>query len=430
MRLVLVSSIDALARQAAAEHLHARQPDALFVRWDPGNRGGLVRHHFHRGGSGLPHHVDPDAADEPGPGLSPRTDHRAAALHDLGHHVVEQLRALADGDGARIAVLLLPMGLSSNDALHALGHSAPVLAAAPTGLFIDTVVLACDPEVVEDVLWDVTAALPGEAPTLLEQHRDPEAAGFVVEGEYRRTAGEFLAAELAFCSTLLAVHTVHPGLVPHDPEAYRRGVELVRELGPHLTVVDAGAVQRSGLPPGAPGAADDHSTDGGRLGAFDLPSALLRCRPGTIPSHAPEGEGAATVVLRTDRPLDPALFRDVLGDLVRGACRVRGTLHFHDDPHRPVAIEGVGPHVWLEPAGIDPGGLDRIVGLLERTDRHGPVAHPAPTEDIPCGCAIALTSPLLDPQRLQLLLQQATGGAAPGAPDADPAPPGARTDIP
>lgn len=416
MRLILLSSLDALARQAAAEHLHARRPGALFVRWDTGADGALVRRHFRHGEPGVLHHAVADAG---------RPGRRSAALHDLGHHVVEQLTD-ADGPEAgadRTAVLLLPMGLSANDALRALGHSAPVLAPTPTGLSVEAVVLACDPETAEDALWDLSPALEGERPTLLEGRGDPDAPGFAVEGDHRPTAGEFLAGELAFCSTVLAVHAVHPVVAPHDPEAYRRGVELVRDLGPHLTVVDAGAVQRTSLPPGSSSATENHSTDAGRLGAFDLPAALLRCRPGTIPSPRDAGADPATVVLRTDRPLDPALFHGVLGELVRGACRVRGTLHFRDDPHRLVAIEGVGPYVWLEPADPDPGAPGYIAGLLDRPVSSGAATRPAPDGDSSCGCTIALTSPLQGLQRLQSLLQQATGTAVPD-------PPGAREDAP
>ena len=72
---------------------------------------------------------------------------------------------------------------------------------------VQSVIFAVDPETVEDTLWDVSPAVEfdsrPELPTVhATQKGEPH---FIPEREYCRTTGEFLAAEVAYSSSLLAV---------------------------------------------------------------------------------------------------------------------------------------------------------------------------------------------------------------------------------
>jgi hypothetical protein len=104
--------------------------------------------------------------------------------------------------------------------------SADAVAALRAGiggdLFVDSVVLACDPGAVEDQIWD--------GHTLFK-------SGFTAKPEDDRTPGEFLIGELAFADTVLLAD---PELIPIDPAGRDRGVQLIRELAPHARVAGDG----------------------------------------------------------------------------------------------------------------------------------------------------------------------------------------------
>lgn len=395
MHVVIVSSLDALARLAAAKYLARRWPSAEFIRWDVTADGALMRRH-HRNGNLRFLHASPLDVTDPG-----HANQGAAARHDLAHHLVDQASATANDE---LIVLLLPMGFPSEDAIAAL-RSTEQTPESPE-IHIQSVIFAVDPETVEDTLWDVSPAVEFDLlPTLPTIHETPAGEPrFIPEQEYCRTTGEFLAAEVAHSSSLLAIHNLDAALAPRRPEQWDRGLELLGELAPHLTVVDATATPRR-----------SSSTHAGMFASFDEHAAKQRRRPGSIPEY--DGAAASTVVLRTSQPVDPALFYRALGTLAAGACRVRGTVHFHPDPSRTVAIEGVGPHVWLEPREPEPTTLDYIAEVLNASTAEGtlpdrPSQHISLLPDGLCGCTIAITGSFLDGGQLHELLHAATGTPA------------------
>ena len=405
MRIVIVSSLDALARLAAAKYLARRWPSAEFIRWDITADGALMRKH-HRNGNLRFLHASPLDASEAG-----HPDQDAAARHDLAHHVTDQTSATADDE---LTVLLLPMGFPSEQAVAAL-HSSERTPDSPE-VHVQSVIFAVDPETVEDTLWDVSPAVEFDSrPELPTVHatsaREPR---FIPEREYCRTAGEFLAAEVAHSSSLLAVNNLDAALAPHHADRWERGIELIGEIAPHLTIVDATATPRR-----------SSSTHAGMFASFDEHAAKQRRRPGSIPEY--DGAASSTVVLRTSQPVDPAMFHRALGTMVAGACRVRGTVHFHTDPSRTVAIEGVGPHVWLEPKEPEPMTLDYIASVLNTSTAETnlpsrPVQHISLLPDGLCGCTIAITGSFLDGGQLHELLHAATG-APMGTPSTQDTPP-------
>ena len=373
MRFVIVSSLDALARLAAAKYLARRWPSAEFIRWDVTAEGALLRTH-HRHGNPRFRHASPLDVAHAG-----RPDQLSATHHDLAHHLTQQT------SDTELIVLLLPLGFPSEDAVAALRR--PDREHREAGVRIHSVILAVDPETVEDTLWDVSPAVERDArPSLSALHLEAaQSQQFIPESEYSQTAGEFLAAEMAHCSSLLAVNNLDAALAPRHPERWDRGIELIAEIAPHLTVVDATATPRRSC-----------STHAGMFATFDEHAAKQRRRPGSIPDY--DGAAASTVVLRTSQPVDPALFHRALGTMVAGACRVRGTVHFHDDPSRAIAVEGVGPHVWLEPREPEPSTLDYIAAVLNASTAQDalpehPTRHVTLVPDGLCGCAIAITGP-------------------------------------
>lgn len=403
MRFVIVSSLDALARLAAAKYLARRWPSAEFIRWDITADGALMRKH-HRNGNLRFLHASPLDVTEPG-----HADQGAAARHDLAHHVADQASATADDE---LIVLLLPMGFPSEDAVAAL--RAPERTSESPEIRIQSVLFAVDPETVEDTLWDVSPAVEFDSrPALPAVHETPKGEPrFMPEREYCRTSGEFLAAEVAHSSSLLAVNNLDSALAPHHPEQWDRGIELIGEIAPHLTIVDATATPRR-----------SSSTHAGMFASFDEHAAKQRRRPGSIPEY--DGAAASTVVLRTSQPVDPALFHRALGTMVAGACRVRGTVHFHTDPSRTVAIEGVGPHVWLEPKEQEPTTLDYIASVLNASTAAATLPdrarrHVSLLPDGLCGCTIAITGSFLDGGQLHELLHAATGAPVDEPPSTNP----------
>lgn len=393
MRFVIVSSLDALARLAAAKYLARRWPSAEFIRWDITADGALMRKHHRNGNLRFLHASPLDVAHAGHP------DQDAAARHDLAHHVAPQTSASADDE---LTVLLLPMGFPSEEAVAALRPSGR--APESPEVHVQSVIFAVDPETVEDTLWDVSPAVEvdsrPELPTVhATQKGEPH---FIPEREYCRTTGEFLAAEVAYSSSLLAVNNLDAALAPHHPDRWERGIELIGEIAPHLTIVDATATPRR-----------SSSTHAGMFASFDEHAAKQRRSPGSIPEY--DGAAASTVVLRTSQPVDPAMFHRALGTMVAGACRVRGTVHFHADPSRTVAIEGVGPHVWFEPKEPEPMTLDYIASVLNASTAENALPgrsaqHVSLLPDGLCGCAIAITGSFLDGGQLHELLQAATGG--------------------
>lgn len=151
--------------------------------------------------------------------------------------------------------------------------------------------LACAPDALEDHIWD--------SHTLYE-------SGFTPVADDERTPGEFLVGELESADTVLLAE---PDIVPAHPAGRDRGLHLIRELAPHIRV--------------APGPDKPAAT----------PSPFI------------------TVRQSAERPLHPGRFRLALGMLAEGCCVLRGHLWVASAPECRIAIQGIGPRVWLENAG-------------------------------------------------------------------------------
>ncbi|GGI88760.1 GTP-binding protein [Pseudarthrobacter scleromae] len=315
MELIVVTSLDALCRQQACEDLAAARPGSLVVLHDLLENGVVVRRTFtgageiERGESFLEHGC-----------LS------CAVRLDLVPGIE---RLIQDSRGKRIPGPII-IGLAPATPAHAAVTALNgKLADRAT---VSSVILALAPDALEDHIWD--------SHTLFE-------SGFTTMVEDERTPGECLIGELAFADTVLVTE---PDIVPPDPAARERGLHLARQLAPHADLASsAGEV---------------------RPGRHHYLGSLARTAPGTVPSdkvpsetvhrtdaERPGGAGTSdaspfmTVVQRVERPLHPGRFRQALATLAEGCCVVRGNLWIASAPECRIAIQGVGPRIWLENTG-------------------------------------------------------------------------------
>jgi G3E family GTPase len=294
MNLLVVSSLDALCRQQACEALAAARPGSTVVLHDLLENGRVVRRIFdgagviERGEATLEHGCLSCAV---------RLDLVPAIgrLLDQGHDDI--IIGLPPAVPAATAVSALTRGLR---------HQVRVSSA----------LLACAPDALEDHLWD--------AHTLFE-------SGFTPVADDDRTPGEFLLGELAFADTVLLAE---PDIVPADPVGRRRGLHLVREVAPHADVALSAAAVRPGR--------------------HRFHEAAARTAPGTVHgTGSPRNPASpfATVLAHVERPLHPGRFREALGTLAAGCCVLRGQLWVASAPDCRIALQGVGPRVWLENVG-------------------------------------------------------------------------------
>lgn len=292
MHLTVVSSLDVLCRQQACEALAAEHPTAVAVLHDLLENGLVIRRIF-----GRPGPVEREEA---------RLEHGCLSCTVRLDVVPTIERLLALGEDH--IIIGLPPAVPASTAVNALKRG---LAHRFT---IDSVVLACAPDALEDHIWD---------------HHALFESGFTAVPDDQRTPGEFLIGELAFSDTVLLAE---PDLVPVDPRGRARGVQLLRELAPHA-VLTANACDI-------------------RPGRHDYAEATDRSLPGTV--RVPAGPSASpfsTVTRRVERPLHPERFRHALATLAQGCCWLRGRLWIAAAPECRIAVQGIGPHVWLENTG-------------------------------------------------------------------------------
>ncbi|WP_171046775.1 GTP-binding protein [Pseudarthrobacter sp. NamE5] len=290
MFVTVVSSLDLFARQKACATLAAERPGALVVLHDLLEGGVVVRRVFEDGRCMERHES---------------TLEHGCLNCTVRLDVVPALQRLAE-PGSHV-ILGLPAAVESSMAVGAL------LKGLGSTVTVDSAVVACTPEAVEDQIWD---------------HHSLFESGFTPVPEDDRTPGEFLVRELSFSDTVMLSD---PALVPVDPALRFRGVQLLKELAPHAVIADAdGAV---------------------RLGGHRLAGAMARTVPGSV--RAPERPSApfSTVVHRVRRPLHPERFRHALKALAEGSCWLRGRLWVASAPGCQIAIQGIGPRVWLENTG-------------------------------------------------------------------------------
>lgn len=219
--------------------------------------------------------------------------------------VVPTVRRLL-ASGSRI-IVGLPPAAAAETAVHAL------LRSLRDAVAIDSVVFTCAPDAVEDQVWD---------------HHTLFESGFTPVPADDRTAGEFLMRELCFADTVLLAD---PVLVSVDPAARSRGAQLIRELAPHAVLTG--------------------SVGDVRTGSHSLADATARTVPGSVWATDEPSGPFTTVVQRIERPLHPERFRHALATLAQACCWLRGRLWVASAPGCRIAVQGIGPRVWLENTG-------------------------------------------------------------------------------
>jgi G3E family GTPase len=291
MHVTLVSSLDASCRQQACEAIATAHPAAVVVFHDLLENGLVIRRIFGRAG-----------LIERGELL---LEHGCLSCTVRLDVVPTIERLLAAGEDH--IVLGLPPAVPCSTALGALkkGLMQPFT--------VDSAVLACAPDAVEDHIWD---------------HHTLFESGFTPIPEDLRTSGEFLIGELSFNDTVLLSD---PVLVPVDPDGRLRGVQLIRELAPHADVAE--------------------DADSMRPGRHDYSEAVGRTFPGSVRVPAASASPFSTVTHRSQRPLHPERFRCALATLAEGCCWLRGHLWIAAAPGSRIAVQGIGPRVWLENTG-------------------------------------------------------------------------------
>ncbi|WP_313902458.1 hypothetical protein [Arthrobacter sp. KBS0703] len=205
MQVTVVSSLDVFSRQKACAALAADSPGAIVVFHDLLEDGLVIRRTFQEG-----RRLEREES----------TLEHGCLSCTVRLDVVPTVKRLLKA-GSRL-ILGLPPAVAGSTAVHAL------LRGLGGAFTIDSVVLACAPDAVEDQIWD---------------HHTLFESGFTPVPEDDRTPGEFLMEELSFSDTVLLAD---PALVPVDPAARARGVQLINELAPHAAVTESAG----DVPPG------------------------------------------------------------------------------------------------------------------------------------------------------------------------------------
>lgn len=292
MPLTVVSSLDVLCRQRACEALAAAHPGAVLVVHDLLDNGMVVRRVF-----------SPDGAVERDETV---LEHGCLSC-TVRLDVVPTVERLLSRGQEHIIIGLppaVPAAAAVNALKQGLSHQFDV----------DSVMLACAPDALEDHIWD---------------HHTLFESGFTPTPEDQRTPGEFLIGELAFCDTVLQAD---PQLLPVNADQRSRGVQLLGELAPHARITD--------------------DADANCHGRHDFGEAVGRTIPGSVRIPAGASDSPfVTVTQRIQRPLHAERFKDALATLAEGCCWLRGRLWIATAPGCRIAIQGIGPRVWLENTG-------------------------------------------------------------------------------
>lgn len=292
MPLTVVSSLDVLCRQRACEALAAAHPGAVLVVHDLLDNGMVVRRVF-----------SPDGAVEREETV---LEHGCLSCTVRLDVVPTVERLLSRGE--EHIIIGLPPAVPAAAAVNALKQGLS------QQFDVDSVVLACAPDALEDHIWD---------------HHTLFESGFTPTPEDQRTPGEFLIGELAFSDTVLQAD---PQLLPVNADQRSRGVQLLGELAPHARITD--------------------DADAKCRGRHDFAEAVGRTIPGSV--RIPAGASASpfvTVTQRIQRPLHAERFQQALANLAEGCCWLRGRLWIATAPGCRIAIQGIGPRVWLENTG-------------------------------------------------------------------------------
>lgn len=308
MHVTVVSSLDVFSRQKACAALAADSPGAVVVFHDLLEDGLVIRRTFQEG-----RRLEREEST---------LEHGCLSCTVRLDVVPTVKRLLKTGS---CLILGLPPAVAASTAVHAL------LRGLGGAFVIDSVVLACAPDAVEDQIWD---------------HHTLFESGFTPVPEDDRTPGEFLMGELSFSDTVLLAD---PALVPVDPAARARGIQLLKELAPHAAVTESAGDVRPGL--------------------HNLAEATARTVPGFVRIPAESSSPFTTVVQRIERPLHPERFRHALAALAEGSCWLRGRLWVASAPDCRIAVQGIGPKVWLENTGPWQADREPFLAAFPAEDR-------------------------------------------------------------
>lgn len=292
--------------------------------------------------------------------------------------VVPTVRRLMDflnGTDCNHIVLALPPGVAVEMAVVALQQEFG--STDGPGMVIDNALLAIDPADLEDQIWDKH--------TLWE-------SGFTTMPVDERTAGEFLIGELASADSVMMSSPIAGSAAAHG-RGWQRGVELLAQLAPHAHLV-------------APGSAF-------RPGCYDGTEIAARKAPGNVRVPiACTSESFSTVLHRVRRPLHPGRFRQALPQLAAGCTWMRGRLWLASAPSQRVAIQGIGPRLWMESTGPwfadrrPAEGIGSFSGVDDAADQDVDSALDWHPDFGDRGTVLALTGPgsELEPDQIALLL--------------------------
>lgn len=262
-------------------------------------------------------------------------------------------------------LLVLPTGVSTSVVMGLANHHSH--------LAVESACLACIGAELEDDLWS--------SETLSSQGSS--------SCSDERSLGEFFAAELAYADT--CVLTRHP-LACHEPSQDERGREILAHIEPHLTVFrsDIGASSGCGCHsftavsarsvPGALHLPESLQTPGNSSEGTSETASATPEEPAVRRSSTTTGH-FTTVLLTSPHLIDAQALGQHLPAIVQGAVRVRGHIWLSSHYDERVAVEGIGPTVWLQ--------------------THRPWAEEPST-------SIAITGEDLDPAELQDLLNRCT----------------------
>jgi len=298
MHLTVLSSLDSQCRESAAARLGQTHANSVVVLHDLLD-GSLVLRRVYKDGQLFERETTV-------------LEHGCLSC-TVRLDVVPTAERLASCGFAHV-VLGLPPGVAAEMAVTELrrGLSSPAV--------IDNAVLALDPLDLDDHIWD--------RHTLFE-------SGFTSMPTDERTSGEFLIGECGQVDTVM----VHPGLGAvltgepcEDSAQWRLGVELLEQLASHAAIVGAGEEYQPGC--------------------YDAAEAAARNRPGVVRVPVSDGGGSyRTVLHKAGRPLHPGRFREALPHLAAGTHWLRGRLWMASAPETRIAVQGIGPRVWLESTG-------------------------------------------------------------------------------
>lgn len=342
MPVTVVSSLDILSRQRACAALAAGSPGALVILHDLLEDGVVIRRVYK---DGRCIEREESTLEHGCLSCTVRLDMLPA---------VARLRRVGPS-----IILGLPPAVASHTAVHALRKGLG------NALVIDSAVLACAPDAVEDQIWD---------------HHTLFESGFTPVPEDDRTPGEFLMGELLFNDSVLLAD---PALVPVDAQARARGVQLIKELAPHAEVAE--------------------SSGDIRLGRHDLEEAAARTVPGSVRVPAASSAPFTTVVQTVERPLHPERFRHALAALAQGCCWLRGRIWVASAPACRISIQGIGPRVWLENTGPWQAGRNSLPGV-PAVESHDAALEWHP-EFGDRGTVLAVTGDALDAAEIRALLK-------------------------